>query len=397
MNQMQKRLCGARIAKNIAYFIVPIFVITLIASIVCSAVMDTDVRLKDAKNYYETELFSDQYLSNIYQYYNYIPHTVIEEDASYSISNANYSVIQENISDKSKNSISYYNNNNTNFYYLMIDKEENLIITNVEHTMKTDTIEGIKQELQQNRIYWNYENGKVDTNIQNLSLENIRYNYKFEEIINNEGISIYTVLLNDLPYSDNYAIAKLSSEFAIQINNMTPYLIPASMIVLLLCAIVIIRGIGRTAKQEEIYLNWFDKWKLEIVLWICFFIITTGMACGITIESGVRTVIITGLTIGTIIGYLGCILLLETLVKRAKTHTLWKSTILYAIFHSIKQLIDNRKISTKLFIYYWGFCILGLLFTIALIRNRCILPMGLAFTSTRNMLLLVLIPKTKTI
>lgn len=65
-----KSLCVARILKNIAYFIVPIFGILLISSITCLAIMDSDIRLKDAKNYYETQIFSDQYLNQIYRSYN---------------------------------------------------------------------------------------------------------------------------------------------------------------------------------------------------------------------------------------------------------------------------------------------------------------------------------------
>ena len=55
----QRSLCWARIAKNIAYFLVPIFGIMLIASIVGLSIMDTDLRLKNAENYYETKLFSN--------------------------------------------------------------------------------------------------------------------------------------------------------------------------------------------------------------------------------------------------------------------------------------------------------------------------------------------------
>ncbi len=360
----QKKLCWARISKNIAYFIAPIFGIILIASIVCLSIMDSDIRLKDANNYYETKLFSDQYLNSIYRNYynslNYLESYLKVDDFS--------SVQPEE--DDDENTI-YYDIENNNFKYLIIDAQEKIIVTNVNHTMRTDTIEGIKQEIAKNAIYWNYENGKVQTSIQNLKLEDIRYTYQYENIIlDQNNIQIYTALLDNIPYSDSYSISNVGYNFTIQISNMAPALIPISIIILILCVIVIIRGIGRTAKQEEIYLNWFDKWKLEIVIWIGLLIIGIGIACCITIETGIRTLIITGFTIGIIIMYLGAVLMLETIVKRIKTHTVWKSTIIYSILHGIKLLIDNRKTSTKLILYYWSFCLLGFILTTSMVNSN---------------------------
>ena len=177
------------------------------------------------------------------------------------------------------------------------------------------------------------------------------------------NLKIYTVLLNDLPYNDEYAISKLGYDTAMKANNAAPYLIPVSIVALVVLTIVIIHGIGRNARTEEIHLNRLDKWSLEIVLCIGFFIMLMGFACFTSINSNIRTIIITGITIGSIIIYLGCILLLETIVKRMKTHTVWKSTLLYAIGHNIKQLIVNRKITTKLILFYGGFCILAFILT----------------------------------
>ncbi|MCI9177841.1 MAG: sensor histidine kinase [Clostridia bacterium] len=154
-------------------------------------------------------------------------------------------------------------------------------------------------------------------------------------------------------------MSKLGYDLVNKISKMAPVLIPVSIIGLVICAIFVLRGIGRKAKQEEICLDWFDRWKLEIALLICSFIITIGFAFFIVLGSSVRTIIITGITVGSIIVYLGCILLLETMVKRIKTHTVWKSTLLYAILHGLKEIIDHRNISTKLILLYWGFCLLG--------------------------------------
>ena len=60
---------------------------------------------------------------------------------------------------------------------------------------------------------------------------------------------------------------------------------------------------------------------------------------------------------------------------------LWKTTLIYAIYKVIKKMIDNRKIMTKLFIYYWGFCIIGFFITLAIPNS----------TSNKNLLQVVML------
>lgn len=356
-----KSLCWARVAKNIAYFLVPVFGIMLIASIVGLSIMDADIRLKNAENYYETKLFSEQYLNQIYKNY---------YETTYNTTYYEYdgSQVKLHVNEKNENPITYYSNNNTNFYYLIVNTKNNEVVTNVTHTMRTDSIEGIKQELAGNAVYWNYENGKVQTSITNLKLEDIRYTFEFESLMK-EDVNIYTILLDDLPYSDSYSISKAGYDLAIKANDLAPILIPISAVCLSICAVIILRGIGRVAKQEQIYLNWLDKWKLEIVLLIGLIIIAIGSLFFIAIKSRIRTLMITGGLVGSIIIYLAGILMLETLVKRLKTHTTIKSTILYSICHGIKQVIDSRKMTTKLSLLYWGFCILGFWFTAVMVTQ----------------------------
>lgn len=359
----QKNICLARVAKNIAYMVAPIFAIILIASIISLAIMDSDIRLKDANNYYETRIFSDRYLNSIYENYNRMKNIIAQEKFE---KEYEHTYIQSAEPNENKDNIYYFTNYNTNFYYLIIDAKEQVIITNLEHTMRTDDIQGIIGKLKENSLYWNFENKEIDTSISNLKMEDIRYNYQFENILEDEEIMIYTSLLNNVPYSDVYGMSKVGYDFAIKMNSSAPILIPVSIIALVICMFIIMHGIGRVAKQEEIYLNWFDKWKLEIVLMIGIAIMLIGVMFFVAIDSGIRTIIITGFTIGFVIIYLGCILMLETLVKRLKTHTMLKSTIIYSILRSIKELVDNFQIATKLIIFFWGFCLLGFILTTAM-------------------------------
>ena len=91
-----------------------------------------------------------------------------------------------------------------------------------------------------------------------------------------------------------------------------------------------------------------------------FYILTMGW------NSFENSISIMLLSCGTGMIYVDSIVLLETIVKRIKAKMLWKTTLIYAIYKAIKKIIDNRKIMTKLFIYYWGFCIIGFFITIAI-------------------------------
>lgn len=389
----KNRISWARVSKNICYFLAPVFGLVLIACITGLIIMDTDIKLESSTNYYDTKIFSDDYLNSIVNNSN-VPvieketktqknnKSVNEESRSYNVylnyepqtysemaRNYGYGV-QEDVDINGKVGVILYNTDrNTNFKYLTIDTKNSVAITNLEHTMKTDTIAEIKDLIGENNIYWNWKSGKIDTNIANLSIEEIRYTWQYENFNSNSSKEMYTSLTNELPYRDNYLLTKYAYDLSMRANNLAPILIPVCIAVLLALGLIILNGIGKKGKGPGIHLNGFDKIPLEIAVGIGFFIIAIGMGCFITIKSDIRAVIFSGITIGTIIAYLGAMLILETIVKRIKTHTLWKTTILYMIGHGIKTLIDNRKICTKLILFYVGFCMIALISTFGMIQS----------------------------
>lgn len=416
----ENKISWARVSKNICYFLAPIFITLLLLCVAGLIIIDTDIELESTTNYYNTKLFSNDYLSSIMNNF-YIP---IFEDASDSVqekikkearSSDNYSIydtengiyttsieqknatnnnetelaedlvatdyysygysssydIQENVDIYGKSGAIYYDiiHDTKNFKYLMIDKKNGVAVTNLEHTMRTDTIEEIKAIIGENKIYWNLVDGKINTSILHLSLEEIRYTRQYKQMTGANINEIYTSLIDGLPYKDDYAIAKIGYELSMRANSMAPILIPLCIAVLLALGLIILNGIGKKGKAPGIHLNGFDKLPFGIACLIAVFIMAIGFSFFATIEFNIRAIMITGITIGIIIVYLAAILLLETIVKRMKTHTLWKTTILYKIGHSIQELINNRKIATKLILSYWGFCIIALIATFSLVNS----------------------------
>ena len=373
----ESKISLARVSKNICYFIAPIFGLILIACIAGLIIMDTEIELENTSNYYDTKIFSNNYLLSIYAN-TYIP-TFLNEETSKEQNNSQGDTIdmrsygydiQENVQINDGTGIIWYKtDNNSNFKYLMIDYENRIAVTNLEHTMRTDTIDEIKGIIAENPTYWNFKNGNIDTNISYLSMEEIRYTSQYEEISSSNIKEIYTSLVEDLPYRDDYAMSKFAYDLSMRANTLAPILIPLCIATLLALGLIILNGIGKKGKGPGIHLNGFDKIPLEIAFFIGSCIIGFSMIFFVALKSELRAVIFSGVTIGTIISYLGAILLLETVVKRMKTHTLWKTTLLYMIGHGIKTLIDNRKIATKLTLAYWGFCAVGFIATFGIVGS----------------------------
>jgi len=379
----ENKICWARVSKNVCYFLAPFFGLILIACITGLVIIDIDIEVEETTNYYDTRLFSNNYFNSINNYF-HIPAFAIDRSSiteiitdtsgnyqqysyEYSSMAEYYDDVQENVEINGKQGIIYYNRNtNNNFKYLMIDTHNNVAITNLEHTMRTDSIEEIKEEINQNSVYWNLQNGKVDTNISHLSLEEIRYKSQYKNMSNANIKEVYTSLVDNLPYKDDYALTKFAYDLSMKANTLASILIPLCIAVLLALGLIILNGIGKKGKGPGIHLNGFDKIPLEFAFIIGIAIAAVGAGCFVTMQSEIRAIIFSGVIIGSLIIYLASMLLLETVVKRMKTHTLWKTTVLYMIGHGLKTLIDHRKITTKLALLYGGFCAIGFCATIAL-------------------------------
>ena len=360
----KKLICMPKILKNISYILIPIFVVVLISSIISIMfVEETDRSIIYANSYYDTQSFKEDYLDNISRKY----YLINENEFSGGYTD------KQSTNIGGKDGTIYYNTYvNGNFRYLIVNKKTGIATTNLEHTMKTDTIDEIIGALSENSMYWNYTNGKIDTNFSNLTMEEVRYESLFTNSDGvNDNFEIYTVLLNKLPYNDDFFVYELFYNFIIKTYKIAPLLIVVSLIVLITSLVLIIKGIGKTKNEGEISLNCFDRWKLGFVLILGMILIHIGAFTAIlSVQIDIVSFIAIGFTTGMLIIYLTLILMLETIVKRIKSHTLIKSTICYSILKGVKSVIDNRNIATKLILYYGLFCILGFFFTSRMWQTR---------------------------
>ena len=358
----QKSICIPKILKNISYILAPILITIIVASIISVIFAEkNDKSITYANSYYETLSFKEDYLKSIQRKFNFVAGKKFE---------GGFTDTQEtNIN--GKNGTIYYNTSvEGNFVYLIINKKEGIATTNLEHTMQTDNISELIQSINENSNHWNYANGEVDTNFTNLKMNNIKYNSTFNAITGTD-FEVYTALLNNLPYNDDYSTNEILYNLMIKTYKMAPVIITVSLIALAICLALILKGIGISKNETEISLNWFDKWKLEIVLLIGIISICIGtFIFAMAVQIPIRTILALGVAVAIFVIYVTLIIMLETIVKRLKSHTLLKTTIIYSIFKGAKSIIDNRNITIKLILFYGLFCILGFFFTARMLQTR---------------------------
>ena len=348
-NKVSKR----RILKNISYLLIPIFLVIFVVTIVSVIFIESNQDFKEAENFYETKWFAFEYFDDISRYTALLEKIDSNTDIAYDV--------QEDVDIGNNKGRIYYLTEYSDIDFLFVNPEQSIAVTNLEHTMNTDTIEEIKNQIKSSEVYWNIESGNVDTNINNLKIENIKYRTQYKQI-EDLNKNIYTALSDTDSYYTHFVEIKLVYDVAKELYKVSVPLIIISGIILIFGVISVIAGIGRSGKNNKINLNWYDKVPLEIVTILYFLGILLNVAIVADLSySGILYSIIICI-IDFILFYIFSIITLETIVKRIKTKTLLKSTLIYFICHEIKKTYTNRKVTTKVILLFLAFSII--LFTL---------------------------------
>lgn len=353
MDLEENKLSKRRILKNISYILIPIFLVIFVGTIASVIFIESNQDFKDAENFYETKWFSYEFFDDISRYTAILEKININTDIVYDV--------QEDVDIGNNKGRIYYLTEYSDIDFLFVNPEQSIAVTNLEHTMNTDTIEEIKNQIKSSEVYWNIESGNVDTNINNLKIENIKYRTQYKQI-EDLNKNIYTALSDTDSYYTHFVEIKLVYDVTKELYKVSVPLIIISGIILVFGVISVIAGIGRSGKNNKINLNWYDKVPLEIVTILYFLGILLNVAIVADLSySGILYSIIICI-IDFILFYIFSIITLETIVKRIKTKTLLKSTIIYFICHEIKKAYVNRKVTTKVILLFLAFSII--LFTL---------------------------------
>ena len=358
--------------KIIGYILIPIFILISIFSALSLYYRSENQQVQEANNFFETDNFMYMYSASIINNFSVNANSLLVKDEdgdSYYSSNRYgiYDDYQENVQiGNKKGRVNYLTTYEyKNFKYLIIDNKNSVAYTNVEHTMFTDSIEEIKERLAKNSIYWNYEKGNVNTSIEKLKLEEIRYKSIYKSIDDAKKFSVYTSLENDLTYYDQYRTNKTVFDMAQILYKPALYLLPLSIIAVLVLLIMNCFLIGLRNENGEVILNAFDKTPLLVALIILFILFMIGCGFLIALTSENLTLILSGTAIGAVIGYISFVFFLETIIKRIKSRTLFRNTITYRNLRWIKSLITsmtrNANMTVKLILIFIAFGILNII------------------------------------
>lgn len=355
----------AIIVRIICYILIPICGFVMLQSIISLAFFSREKNKQKADSYFETQRFENLYkgsiLSNVEANYSKVKDTNGEEILT---------DLNEDTEFKTENGYIYYKTylENRNFKFLIIDNKTNTAITNLTQTMRTDSVDKIKEELSKNSYYWNYENKEVKTNISNLSIEDIKYVYQYKTLEENYDCTIYTSINEDVTqFHDDYY--NLYITYKICTNSVKTAIINIiiTLVLVIVSAILITIYAGRKRNFKEIQLELIDKIPLEIILVAMF--IPSIMLLFLGIELSYN------LNIATIIGNIGILIIMysialisyESIVRRIKTNTILKNTIIYRlckwIKNGVKNIFNNFSLAAKIIVILACMLIFTLIFS----------------------------------
>ena len=360
------------LVKIVGYILIPIFIVISILSALSLYYKSENQQVQEADSFFNTDNFMYMYSASIINNFAINTDALLIENSdgeTYYESNiyGTYDDYQDNVQIGDKTGrINYLTSYEyKNFKYLIIDNKNSVAYTNVEHTMLTDTIEEIKQRIADNTVYWNYEQGNVETSIEKLKMEEIRYKNTYERISEAGDFNVYTSLENDLPYYDQYRTNKTVFDMAKILYKPALYLLPISIVAVLAITILNCFLIGLRNEKGEVILNSFDKTPLLVALILIFILLMIGFGFLAALASENLTIILTGVAIGAVIIYMSFIFFLETIIKRIKSKTLLRNTITYRILRWAKSVVTsmtrNANMTVKLILVVIGFGILNII------------------------------------
>lgn len=364
---MQK-LRQSTLMKILCYLLIPVIAGILILSISNLIIVSEYGQLDDKNQYLETDNFGENYLYSIISKARYVK-KVKPEVYEY----GDYTKIE----DDSYNASIYYNdynydNSSINSYinYIIIDEKTENLYTNIK---SSDYIKEI-QEMKNKKNFWNYEGGKITTNIDSINQDNAKYIIASYSQNYLEGVKVYSSFDEEAyGYSNSYYIQNAVYEMFKNNQNSPVYLIPITSVLLLAMIVYLVWAIGHEKGKDEIQLSGIDKVPYEILITIIFFALGIFISLGV---ASVETIIPQKMLIPLIvISYLGSYGSLAvgtaTTIKRLKAKSFWRSFLMYKIYEWAKEKVkklfnvvsDKNSSKRKITIFYWGFIIVsGLIF-----------------------------------
>lgn len=349
----------SRILKAISYISMPILITALVLSIF-------SIMMKENTYYREEEYFSSEEFASSYMGY-------LSEEIYDLIHDRNlyYSVQDGNIELYYTSSERNYYDDVKNRYFLIIYK--NKALTNVELTAETNTVVSVKTYIEKNEnakkvniIFGEIESeSKIiqDIGVRYLDMLNEKYYYTVATDAEANGqttsqkieyataeakdFQIYSSYVEEFEDNSKVAVMNRILDKISPFQEYSYFIIPVSTILIILILVYLVISIGYKKGVDGIALNDFDKIPLEIIVFVAIII---GCIPFIPLEginedyNGIISLISTGCLVIYVLGAI----VLDTTIKRIKSKTFLKSTIIGNILLWISKYIEKilRKIKS---------------------------------------------------
>ena len=244
--------------------------------------------------------------------------------------------------------------------------------------IKSEDYEQEKQNMKNQKVYWDYVDGKVDTNINYLDSENIKYNYSFIYAMEKQTDTSYSIIdydiytscdLSSMEEYSAYGINETLYTYMLENRTQPIYATILSIGLLIIIIIYLFWSIGHKEGEVGITLNSIDKIPYEILVFVCLMILSVALAVVVNMGGTINYVILLVGILGYLLCYAMCAVIGVTTIKRIKAKKFIKSFLIYKIgkwcfdkiqgwFRTINQKATENK---RIFWYYLLFIIISIM------------------------------------
>ena len=363
-----EKLRQSSILKVLCYILIPILAAILFLSIVHITYLNEYQRDGNIQTEYkQSQWFADKYF-----------YSVLDKvgKAERSEETGQYIQLEDSKGQKYYYSDDYYSDSEVCINYIIIDKETGNMYTNI----KSNDYQQTMNENGSNPYYWNMVDGQIQTDINYMNQDNMKYDYTYyHEMIDTQVLKDETIkTLRDYNIYTSYNQARTEQSFDfittqdiyefVSSNQKLPvFALVISLILLTIIAIYLLWAIGHKKGKEGITLDFIDELPYELVFLLFCIIIPMFWAIAVnSVTDSFNYIFVTILIISYIICYVMTAGLTITTIKRIKAKQFWRSFLTYRILrwfkNKIKKYIDEFRNKTdntkKIFWLYWGFVLI---------------------------------------
>ena len=244
--------------------------------------------------------------------------------------------------------------------------------------IKSEDYEQEKQNMKNQKVYWDYVDGKVDTNINYLDSENIKYNYSFIYAMEKQTDTSYSIIdydiytscdLSSMEEYSAYGINETLYTYMLENRTQPIYATILSIGLLIIIIIYLFWSIGHKEGEVGITLNSIDKIPYEILVFVCLMILSVALSVVVNIGGTINYVILLVGFLGYLVCYAMCAVIGVTTIKRIKAKKFIKSFLIYKIgkwcFDKIqgwlRAINQNATENKRIFWYYLLFIIISIM------------------------------------